>query len=141
MSALTIWQGLEERLRTVEGLQNVLLGEPSTVHEFPAVYAAYESFEHPLRNAPPARNLVGFDHTFGLRLVIRWVDNPQAEMQLLTLLDAIPLAVDADPKLGGRVRGGMAYVSDGAAGFAEVGGVKHRVVDYTCRVLEKWEAS
>ena len=55
MSALTVWQGLEERLRTVEGLQNVLLGEPQSVHEFPAVYAAYESFEHPLRNAPPAR--------------------------------------------------------------------------------------
>lgn len=141
MSAVTVWQGLEERLRTVDGLQNVLLGEPQSVHDFPAVYGAYEQFTHPLKNAPPARNLVGFEHTFLLRLVIRWVDNPQAEMQLLTLLTAIPLAIDADPKLGGRLLGGMANISDGAAGFADVGGVKHRVVDYTCHVLEKTEAT
>lgn len=141
MSAVTVWQGLEERLRTVDGLQNVMLGEPQSVHDFPAVYGAYESFTHPLKSTPPARNLVGFDHLFMLRLVIRWVDNPQAEMQLLTLLTAIPLAIDADPKLGGRLLGGMANISDGAAGFADVGGVKHRVVDYTCHVLEKTEAT
>ena len=141
MSAVTVWQGLEERLHTVEGLRNVLLGEPSTVHDWPAVYGAYERFTHALKNSPPARGLIAFDHVFVLRLCIQWVDNPQAEMQLLTLLTAIPLAIDADPKLGGRVGGGMAHIDEGAAGFAEIGGAKCRVVDYTCQVLEKVEGA
>jgi hypothetical protein len=139
VSAVTVWQGLEERLRTVDGLQNVLLGEPSSVHDWPAIYGAYERFTHPLKNSPPARGIVGFDHVFVLRLCIQWVDNPQAEMQLLSLLTAIPLAIDADPKLAGRIGGGMAHIDEGAAGFAEIGGVKCRVVDYTCQVLEKVE--
>ncbi len=141
MSAVTVWQGIEERMRTIDGLQTILLGEPQSVHNFPALYGAYERFTRPLRNAPPARNLTGMDHLFVLRLVIQWVDNPQAEMQLLSLLDAIPDAIDRDPKLGGRITGGMAYISDGAAGFAKIGGVDHRVVDYTLHVLEKREGT
>ena len=129
MSAVTVWQGLEERLRTVDGLQNVLLGEPSSVHDWPAIYGAYERFTLPLKISPPARGIVGFDHVFVLRLCIQWVDNPQAEMQLLSLLTAIPLAIDADRKLAGRIGGGMAHIDEGAAGFAEIGGVKCRVVD------------
>lgn len=141
MSAVTVWQGVEERMRTIDGLQTIMLGEPQSVHNFPALYGAYERFARPLRNAPPARNITGMDHLFVLRLVIQWVDNPQAEMQLLSLLDAIPDAIDRDPKLGGRVLGGMAYISEGAAGFAKIGGVDHRVVDYTLHVLEKREAT
>ena len=106
MSAVTVWQGLEERLRTVDGLQNVLLGEPQSVHDFPAVYGAYERFTHPLKNSPPARGLIAFDHVFVLRLCIRWVDNPQAEMQLLTLATAIPLNL----KLHQRALGVLARV-------------------------------
>lgn len=141
MSALTVWQGIEERLRTVSDLQNVLLGEPQNLHDLPAVYGAYERFTHPLRNTPPARNLSGFEHVFALRLVIRWVDNAQAEMQLLTLLDAIPLAIDADPKLGGRIIGGQAFISEGITGFSTIGDARYRVVDYTCTVLEKREGT
>lgn len=141
MSAVTVWQGIEERMRAVDGLQTILLGEPQSVHDFPALYGAYLRFARPLRNTPPARNLVGMDHQFVLRLVVQWVDNPQAEMQLLSLLDAIPDAIDADPKLGGRLLGGMAYISEGAAGFAKIGRVDHRVVDYTLHVLEKREGT
>ena len=138
MSALTIWQGIEERMRTVEGLRTILLGEPSSVHEMPALYGAYEAFEHPLKNVPPSRStLSGMTHTYTLRLVIQWVDNAQAEMQLITLLDAIPLAIDADPKIGGRLASGMAFCPRGQAGFAKIGDVFHRIVDYTITVLEK----
>lgn len=138
MSALTIWQGLEERLRTVDGLQTVLLGEPQSAHNFPAVYGAYQQFDHPLKNSPPSRStLSGFTHTFVLRLVLQWIDNPQAEMQLLTYATAIPLAIDADPKLGGRIAGGMASIGQGQAGFLKLGGADFRILDYTCTVLEK----
>ena len=138
MSALTIWQGVEERLRTVDGLQNVLLGEPQSVHELPAVYGAYEGFDRPMRNtAPSAAGVTAMNHRFTLRLVIQWADNAQAEMQLISLLDAIPNAIDADPKLSGRLYSGMAYINAGIAGFAKIGDAVYRVVDYELHALEK----
>ena len=64
------------------------------------------------------------------RLVIRFVDYAQSEMELITLLDAIPDAIDRDPRLGARLAGGIARCSDGITGFAEIGGVTYRIVDY-----------
>ena len=117
MSALTCWQGLEQVFRTIDGLRGVMLAEPTGDMDLPCLYTAYQSFDRPLRNSPPARNVTGMHHIFACRLVIRFVDNAQCEMQLLTLLDAIPDAIDLDPKLGGRVNSGMAYCGSGRDGF------------------------
>src|SRR5262245_33375593 len=130
MSALVVYQGLEERFRTIDGLRGITLGEPTGDLDLPNLYLAYQQFDRPIRSAPPARNVSVMNHLFAARLVIRWVDNGQAEMQLLTLLDAIPDALDADPRLGGRLRDGYAYCSDGIAGFADIGDVRYRIVDY-----------
>lgn len=137
MSAVTVYQGLEERFRTVDGLRTVMLGSPSGDLDLPGLYTAYQSFGRPLRNAPPASNITGMQHVYATRLVIRWQDFQQAEMQLLTLLDAIPDSIDEDPRLGSRVGAGYAWCSDAITGFAEIGGVTYRVVDYTIHVLEK----
>lgn len=141
MSALTAWQGLEAAFRTIDGLRGITLGEPSGDLDLPAIYGAYQQFTRPLRNSPPARNQTGMGHIFACRLVIRWVENAAAEMQLITLLDAIPDAIDADPHLSGRVNDGMAWCPAGVSGFATIGGVLYRVVDYEVRVMHKIEAS
>jgi hypothetical protein len=141
MSALSCWQGLDAAFRTVAGLRGVTLGEPTGDLDLPALYGAYQSFTRPLRNSPPARNVSGMHHIFACRLVIRHVDNAQAEMQLLTLLDAIPDAIDLDPKLGGRVNSGMAYCSAGVSGFARLGEVVYRIVDFTVEILDKREGT
>lgn len=137
MSALIAYQGLEAVFRSIDGIRSVMLGEPSGDMDLPGVFTAYTSFERVLRNNPPANNLTGMEHSFTTWLVIRWVDNAQAEMQLLTLLDAIPNAIDADPRLGNRLTGGLARVSTGQAGYATIGGVLYRVVNYTIEVLDK----
>jgi hypothetical protein len=49
----------------------------------------------------------------------------------------IPDAIDRDPRLGRRLAGGMAYCSEGITGFATIGGVEYRIVDFSIRVLEK----
>lgn len=141
MSALTVYTGLEAVLLQIDGLNAVILGEPTAVHDPPLLYVAYQEFDRPLRNSPPARNLVGMAHTFALRLVIQWVDNPEAERQLLTLLDEIPDAIDADPRLDSQLEKGIARVTTGLAGFATIGGTLYRIVDYTLEVLEKREAT
>jgi hypothetical protein len=141
MSALTVYQGLEERFRTVAGLRTILLGSPTGDLALPGLYTAYQQFTRPLRNAPPARNLTGMQHIFACRLVIQWVDLQAAEMQLLTLLDAIPDSIDLDPRLDGRLKKGMAWCSDGITGTADIGEVTYRVVDYTIHVDEKREGT
>src|SRR5262245_6585075 len=59
LSALTIYQGLEAVLLPIPGLNAVILGEPTAVHDPPALYVAYQSFERPLRNIAPANNMFG----------------------------------------------------------------------------------
>jgi hypothetical protein len=141
MSALTVYQGIEERFRTVAGLRTILLGSPTGDMDLPGLYTAYQAFTRPLRNAPPARNLTGMQHLFASRLVIRYVDFQAAEMTLITLLDAIPDSIDLDPRLGGRLTKGMAWCSDGITGFAEIGGATYRVVDFSIHCEEKREGT
>lgn len=132
MSALTVYQGLEERFRTVHGLQNTILGEPTAAHTLPCLYTALEHFER-----TQSGQVTAMHYFFTHRLVIAWQDNEQAEMQLLTLLNLIPAALDQDAQLGQRLPMGFAKITDGVAGFQEIGGTKYRIVDYTCNVLEK----
>lgn len=137
MSALTVYNGLAVRFATVSGLKAIILGEPTAAHETPCLYTAFERFERPMTGSPPADNLVAMRYFFTHRLVIRWQDNAEAELTLLTLLNAIPAAVDADPHLGGVLNKGVARISNGIAGFALIGSTKYRVVDYGSDVLEK----
>lgn len=139
MSAVTIWHALEVRLRTIQGLPNIMLGEPTAIHEAPALIVVYGSQDVILKSSPPARNLNGVSHVFALRLAIKWQDNPSAEMQLLTLVDAIPAAVDAH--LGDTMGKGLARVSGAVTGFAEYGTEKFRIADYTCTIFEKEAAT
>ena len=141
MSVLACYQGLEAAWRGVDGLRGVLLGSPTGDMDLPCLYVAYASFDRTLRNNPPGRNLTGMAHLFVARLVIRWVDFQAAEMQLLTLMDAIPDAIDRDPQLGGRLYGGVARVERAITGFAEIGGVLYRVVDYDVTVAQKREGT
>ena len=90
MSALTAWQGLEARLPNDRRHTGNSAGRTDRIENSPMIYTVYQSFDWPLRNSPPARNVTGMHHVFTSRLVIRWVENSQAEMQLLTLLDSIP---------------------------------------------------
>jgi hypothetical protein len=71
------------------------------------------------------------------RLMLRWQDFAQAEMQLITMVNLIPAAIDADQKLGGRIPDGLATISDGVSGFDTIGETKYRIVDYTSSTLEK----
>ena len=107
MSALTCYQGLEERFRTVSGLHSVVLGEPTGDLDLPGLYTAYIGFDRTLGRD----QMTVMEHRFMHRLIIRWQDNAQAEMQLLTLLNAIPASVELDIQLGGRLLQGIARIS------------------------------
>lgn len=132
MSAVTMYQGLEERFRTVPGLANILLGEPTAIHSTPALYTVMTRFER-----EQVGQITAMRYFFMHRLAILWQDNPQAEMQLLTLLNAIPASVDQSPTLGGRIVQGLAKTTAGDAGYVPIGDVLYRICDFTSDVLEK----
>ena len=107
------------------------------MHNFPGVVRRYERFTRLLRNAPPRATLPMITSLFW-RLVIQRVDNRRLEMQLLSLLDAIPDAIDADPKLGGHCcSGGMAYITEGRGrSFAMIGRRRPPLLTIPCTCLK-----
>src|SRR5262245_15229042 len=132
MSLVAIVNGLMTVLRGngtidgVAGLRSVTLGQPTGPLDLPGVYLVFGEFSRPGRNPPPAHNLNVMEYQIGCRLIIQWVDNHNAEQQLLALLDAIPDAIDANPRLNGGLSHGYAYIASGISGFATIGGVDHR---------------
>lgn len=141
MSAVTVWAGLEERFRTIAGLRAIQLGEPTAITVTPLLYAGYASADQVLRSQAPARNLDGITHTFAVRLVFDFQDNSQAEMQLLTLADSVPAAINADPRLGGRLYGGVARANSVISGYATIAKKLYRVLDFDVVVIEKAQST
>jgi hypothetical protein len=137
MSATTVYAGLAERLATVPGIKTIQLGEPTAIHEPPALYTVLAFFDRVFAGVRPADNLTAMTYTFQHRLYILWQDNSEATAQLLSFINVIPLAIDADPQLGGRLGRGLAKVTRGDAGFVTVSGVKYLVCDFQSEVLEK----
>jgi hypothetical protein len=132
MSATIVYAGLAERFATVNGIKKIILGEPTGAVDPPVLYTAYESFER-----SQAGQITTMTHRFTHRLMLRWQDVAQSEAQLLSFVNAIAAAVDADPKLGGRIHSGMARLSEATSGFVTISSTKYRVIDFTTTTLEK----
>lgn len=132
MSATTVWAGLAERLQTVVGVENIILGEPSTAHALPCLYGA-------LRSVTRSQDVqvTSVRYVFLLRLIVLWQERAEAEAELLSFVNSIPASIDADATLGGRLGSGMARVSNGTAGFMTMNGTVYRIIDFTADVLEK----
>lgn len=131
MSAVLMWQGLEERFKTISGLTNILLGEPTSIQDTPALCTVLDRFERATTG-----QVTTMRYFFAHRLIIPWQDNPEAEMQLLTLLNAIPASIDASPMLGGRIVQGMAKITVGNSSYVPIGKTLYRVCDFTSDIKE-----
>lgn len=141
MSAVSVWAGLYERFVTIDGLVGgIHLGEPTSIQATPLLYAGYASADQIMRSQAPARNLDGMTHTFAVRLVFDYQDNEQAEMQLLTLADSVPAAINVDPRLGDRLYGGVAKSTNALSGFAMIAKKLYRVLEFEVTVIEKRQA-
>jgi hypothetical protein len=127
-----MWEGLAEQIATVDGLASVILGEPTATHDLPCVYGALNRFTR-----SQSGQITAMLYEFAIRLVIRWQDRQEAEAELLSLINAIPAAIDLDPTLGARIPMGLAKITAGDSGFVSIGGVLYRICDFTASVLEK----
>jgi len=131
VSYATIVEGLHERFATVTALKVILDHEPTAVHATPLLYSILDGFERRV-DGLTVRTVYRTVHW----LLIAWQDSETAEEQLRSLVDAIAQAVEAEPKLGGKVRPGDAQIVSGDAGWATVGNTEYRAVGFRSEVVE-----
>ena len=123
--------GLQEALARVAALAVVLDHEPTAVHETPLLYSLLEGTSR----ARDGGTGVERRYTTLHRLCLSWQDSATTEALLRQLVDEIPDAIEADPRLGGRVRPGVALVTRGEAGWVTIGNTWYRSVDFFSEVL------
>lgn len=132
MSLANVRAGIKERLQTIDGL-TVLSYEPANVQVPRVALILFRRFSG--RNTQGQITTTPWEVT--VRLLVRWQDNEGAEEELTTLVDGVPLAIDADPQLGGRITAGLAQVPEAESGFVTFGGTLYRMADITIRAVDK----
>jgi len=131
MSYQNIVQGLHERFATLSALKVVLDYEPTSIQDSPLLYSILDGFTRQVQGTH-VRTTYRTLH----RLCIRWQDPAIAEEMVEQLVDAIPEVLEADPRLGARVRPGDAQIVRGEAGWARIGETTVRIIDFYSEVIE-----
>jgi hypothetical protein len=128
MGLAAVIEGLHERYATVDGIVLFLDYEPRAVQNTPLIYSLLDN----LRRAP-AGNMVQETYRIRSTVCLPWGDPEAAEASVQAFTDAIPAAVDAAPRLGGRAKD--AIIQEADAGWRTINQVEFRVVDFYAVVL------
>ena len=122
------------RLKTIEGMgdESVLGYEPASVHRGPLMYVLFDGYTR--SHAP---QVTGMTYKLLVRVLVPWQDNEGSELLLDDTVNAIPAAIDADPRFLGLTTINSAEVTDAVGVFVNVGGALCRAHDVTVEVLEK----
>lgn len=144
--------GIQERLEAVPGLALVLPGEPSSMpvdaDDVPITPLAYYLFAG--TEGLPQRPKRGDKHLVMIRVLVRWQDNANSELELAPFADSIPDAFDPDihqadvngyplPTLGGRVAMAQLRSADSGeqSGFHTIADVPYRSITWTLTITRK----
>lgn len=129
-----IVDGLHVRFRTVEGLEQapLLRYEPTSIQSTPTLYTLLDRVDRSVAGQVQTAN-----YRILNRIVFQWVDNERAEEELMPYVDSVPLAVEADPQLGGVISSGIARAPEVVAVFVSIGGTLYRALDCYVEVTDK----
>ena len=128
MSYEDVVEGLVERLETIVSLKSVLPYTPTAIHDWPMAYLLFNRGQYILAAQSTNRYFVT------VRVVVGWQDWGVAEEQIMPYVDEVPEAIHADPQLGGRLTSGIAMVTEAEGGWASIGNVESRVIDFEVNV-------
>jgi hypothetical protein len=127
MSYQDIATALNARLAAIPGIVSVLDYEPTSAQASPLIYSLLDTVTRTVQGTT-----VRITYRTLHRLCIIWQDSEWAEEQLRSFIEAIPEALEARPRIG-KADGQIAL---GDAGWAEVGNVMVRVLDFYSEVVE-----
>lgn len=137
MSRATIKAGVIAAVKTV--IPRTYGYEPQTI-ETPAAYVLADGGD-----AADRGQLLSDTHRFKIRLVLRWTENEQAELQLDSYLDSLPAALrhwltdggDTARATLGQIGGSTASYTGYTTTYWNVSGVLFRIADFALTVLDK----
>jgi hypothetical protein len=132
MSYATILTGLHVRFATVTGITNLLKYEPTAIGDLPTLYSIIQDV-----SITRSGQVRAVHYRILHRMLFRWQDVEQAELEVIPFVDSIPLAVEADPHLGGVIVSGFAEINEMKAGWTEIAGTTYRSLDFVSDVIVK----
>lgn len=112
--------------RLAAGAVNVVAHEPTAIHP-PTAYTLMTGVEY-----TASGGMVAVCYKVRVRLCLLWQQSAMAEQEGLTWLETLPtlLGEGVLPNTGGA----RLSLSGAELGFATIGGVKYRTLDFWCRV-------
>lgn len=125
MSYAALNQLVVDRLQGLPSIAVVLNYEPTTIVDYPTCYVLLDRVE--LNDTVGGSERI---YTLIARVLFRWVDNEQAEIELMPLVDALPGVIDGATSGWDEIR-----VKEISAVFVSIGGVMYRALD--CYVTAK----
>ena len=131
MSYATVLDGLHVRFATVAGINAILKYVPTAIDP-PMMYSVLESM-----NVTRNGQVRAVHYRINHRMMFRWQDFEQAELEIIPFVDSIPLAVEADPHLGGVLVSGFAEINECRALWVDISGTTYRVLDFFSDITEK----
>ena len=129
MSYADVLDGLHARFQTIAGL-TVIKGEPASIQTNKILYSDFMGCtrEH-------VGTTVRVTYRSRHRLCIKWGERENVEEQLAELVNAVPIAIESSPHLGGQTRG-QATITTGEPGWVTIGQTDCRSCDFVSEVLE-----
>lgn len=148
MTLAIVIEGLHERFATVlddPRNHDILDYTPTAAQKPITLFSELDSFQRGSDNKPSTGQVTAMRYRIAHRVLVRLQDASKAEDEIVPLVNSLCAAVDADPKLGGRLNGGsdnylggIARISDGEAAYLRVGGTEYRLLTLYSDVLEKF---
>lgn len=132
MSYSDVLDGLHTRFATVSGIAAFLKYEPTSIQTYPLLYSVLDSFE-----ITRTGQVKAWTYRTLHRLLFRWQENEMALSEMIPFVNSIPLAVDADKHLGGKLDSGVAAIDEGEVMFVEIGDTQCLALDFYSTVVEK----
>jgi len=129
MSYADVLDGLHARFQTIAGL-TVAKGEPAGMQVNKLLYSEFLGMQR-----EHVGTTVRVTYRSRHRLLIRWGEREPVEEQLAELVNAVPIAIESNPHLGGQTRG-QAILTTGEPGWVTIGQVTCRSCDFVSEVLE-----
>ncbi len=126
MSYSTVLTELHRRIATVSGIVKVLDFEPSAVTDFPTCYSLLDSVRRAYGGTA-----VTLTYRVLHRLCFRWVDNEQAEQEVIPFVNSVPKALDS---IG--ISAGDIVVTNVDAGWMSIGDTLYRTLDFYSETVE-----
>lgn len=131
MSLADVLDGMDAIFQSVEGVALTLQSEPQSLADTPAIYSLVDRVTR-LQDGAMVRVTYRILH----RLCLLWQDPEASEAELIGLIDAIPLAVDANPTLSGVLDDDAAFIVSADTGWVKIGAVEYRTVDFVSECMQ-----